>query len=69
MSELVRLLKDLGKDAKLADAYAKDSDAVLSEYNLTEAEVEALKAGDVDKIREASGLEELHMTNATIKSY
>jgi hypothetical protein len=69
MTELVRLLKDLGKDAKLADAYAKDPDAVLSEYDLTEAEVNALKAGDLDKIRAASGLEELHMTNTTVKSY
>jgi len=69
MKELVRLLKDLGKDAKLADTYAKDPDAVLSEYDLTADEVNALKAGDLDKVRAASGLEELHMTNVTIKSY
>jgi len=69
MSELVRLLKDLGQDAKLSETYAEDPDAVLSHYDLNDTEIKALKAGDLDKIRNASGLKELHMTNSTIKSH
>jgi len=69
MSNLVRLLKDLGQDAKLAGAYEKDPDAVLSNYDLNKDEIKALKAGDLDAIRKASGLKELHMINTTIKSH
>ena len=68
MSELVRLLKDLGQDAKLAEAYEKDPDAVLKQYDLSDAEVEALKSGDLDKIREVSGLDEVHVTKSTVRS-
>lgn len=69
MTELVRLLTDLGQDAGLAEAYENDPDSVLEKYDLSDLEIKALKAGDLDKIREASGLDELHMTNVTIKSY
>jgi hypothetical protein len=69
MSDLVRLLKDLGQDAKLAEAYENDPDSVLRDYDLSDAEIEALKAGDLEAIRKASGLKELHMTNITIKSH
>lgn len=68
MSELVRLLKDLGQDARLAEAYEKDPDAVLKQYDLSDAEVEALKSGDLDKIREVSGLDEVHVTKSTVRS-
>lgn len=69
MSELVRLLKDLGQDAELAEAYAKDPDVVLKQYDLSDDEIKALKSGDLDKIREVSGLDDLHMTNSTVKCY
>jgi len=69
MSDLVRLLKDLGQDAELAAAYEKDPDSVLEKYDLSEAEIKALKAGDLEEIRKASGLEELHMTNSTIRAH
>jgi hypothetical protein len=69
MSDLVRLLKDLGQDAKLAEAFENDPDSVLAKYDLSDAEIKALKAGDLDAIRKASAVEELHMTNSTIKSH
>jgi len=69
MSELVRLLKDLGQDAKLAEAYENDPDAVLTKYDLSDHETKALKTGDLDKLREASGLENVHLTKSTVKSH
>lgn len=69
MSDLVRLLKDLGQDAKLAEAYEKDPDAVLEKYDLSKEEIEALKTGDLDKLRNTTGLDELHLTNSTVKSH
>ncbi|MCA1777800.1 MAG: hypothetical protein LC637_00020 [Xanthomonadaceae bacterium] len=69
MSELVKLLNDLGRDAPLAEAYAKDPDPVLANYGLSDAEIKAMKSCELDQIRKISGLDELHMTNSTIKSY
>lgn len=69
MSELVRLLNDLGRDARLAEAYAEDPDSVLVKYDLSNAELKAMKSGDVDEVRKASGMDEVHLTNSTIKSY
>jgi hypothetical protein len=69
MSELVRLLNDLGRDARLAEAYAENPESVMSGYDLGEAEVEAMKSGDVERVRKISGLDEVHLTNSTIKSY
>lgn len=69
MSELVRLLNDLGRDASLAEAYAIDPDPILANYGLSDAEIEAMKSGELDRIRKISGLDEVHMTNSTIKSY
>ena len=67
MSELVRLLRDLGQNAELAQAYENDPDAVLEQYDLTDAEIEALKSGDLDKLRELSGLDDMHITKSTVK--
>ena len=68
MSELVRLLRDLGQDARLAESYEKDPDAVLKQYDLSDDEIKALKSGDLDKIREVSGLDEVHVTKSTVRS-
>ncbi|MEN1728527.1 MAG: hypothetical protein AAGJ52_08800 [Pseudomonadota bacterium] len=69
MSELIRLLKDLGQDAKLAAAFEQDPDSVLKHYDLSDEAIKALKAGDIDAIRKLSGLDDVHMTNSTIKSH
>lgn len=69
MSELVRLLMDLGRDADLAEAWAGDPDQVLQNYQLDEDVVDALKAGDVDALKAASGLDDVRLTNTTVKAY
>ena len=69
MSELIRILNDLGRDAQLAEAYSEDPDSVLAEYDLSDAEVKAMKSGDVERVKDISGLNEIHMTQSTIKSY
>lgn len=40
------------RDEQFLDDFQRDPDAALEEYNLTEQEVEALKSGDEDQIRE-----------------
>jgi hypothetical protein len=69
MSDLVKLLNDLGQDAELAQLYSQDRDAVLSQYDLGDDALAALRAGDVDAVRKASGLDNVHMTHGTIKCY
>lgn len=69
MAKLNDLLIDLGRDADLAAAYEKNPDSVLSRYELTDAEKQALLAGDVDAVQKASGLTSLSMTNSTIRAH
>ncbi len=69
VSELVRLLKDLGQDAELADKWEGDPDSVLKDYNLDADMIKALRAGDVDAVKKASGMENLYLTNVTVKAY
>jgi hypothetical protein len=69
MAKLNDLLIDLGRNADLAAAYEKDPNSVLSRYELTESEKQALLAGDVDAVQQASGLTNLSLTNSTVKSH
>lgn len=69
MDNLKKLLLDLGQDAALERAYENDPDAVIAKYGLDDAAAAALKAGDLDTLRKLSGLDELHLTNSTIKAY
>ncbi len=67
MSKLIDLLRALGKDGELADAYAKDPDAVLNQFELTDEERQAMLDGDLDKIRALTGQDNVHTTHKTIK--
>lgn len=69
MPSLVDLLKDLGRDAALAEEYRKDPDAVLARYELSEEERQAVKNGDADAIKRLSGLSDVHTTHGTVQSY
>lgn len=69
MAKLNDLLIDLGRDADLAAAYEKNPNSVLSDYELTETERQALLAGDLDAVQKASDLKALSLTNTTIKSH
>lgn len=69
MSSLVDLLKDLGRDAALADEFTKDPDAVLDRYDLTDEERQAVKEGDVDAVKRLSGMSDVRTTHSIIHSY
>lgn len=69
MENLKKLLQDLGQDAELEKAFEKDPDAVIGQYKLSDDAAAALKRGDVDAVRELSGLDDVHMINSTIKAY
>ncbi|HSH27964.1 MAG TPA: hypothetical protein VK972_09415 [Wenzhouxiangella sp.] len=67
MSELTRLLKQLGQDAKLHDQYLADPEAVMRKRGLDKAEIQAMLDKDVDRLRKLSGLEDLK-SNSTVKA-
>lgn len=67
MSELTRLLKQLGEDSKLHDEYVADPKRVMKERGLKEEEIQAMLEKDVDKLRKLSGLNELK-SNSTVKA-
>jgi hypothetical protein len=69
MAKLNDLLIHLGRDADLAAAYEKNPDSVLSRYELTDAEKQALLAGDVDAVQKACGLKTLSLSNGTVKAH
>lgn len=69
MSDLTRLLERLGKDATLEGDYRKDPESVLDRYELTDEERKAMLDRDVDAVRKLSGLENVRITNSTIKSH
>ena len=69
MDNLTKLLVDLGRDAELEARYRSDRDDVIAEYGLSDEAAEALKKGDLDALRKLSGLDELRLTNSTVKAY
>lgn len=69
MANLSDLLKNLGSDADLAAAYEKDPHRVLADYELSDAEKQALLAGDVDAVQRACGLKTLSFSNGTVKAH
>lgn len=68
MSRLRELLVELGKDAKVHDAYVADPKSVMAEYGLTGEEVDAMLAKDLDAIRRLSGIDELQ-SNGVISAH
>ena len=69
MSKLVELLKQLGSDVELAKAYQENPEAVMKEAGLSEEEMEALKSGDIERLKEVTGLKELKRINSIIRAY
>ncbi|MFU8832586.1 MAG: hypothetical protein ACNA7J_10590 [Wenzhouxiangella sp.] len=69
MSKLVDLLRDLGKDAKLCAAFKADPDAVCDRYGLDDTQKDAMKAGDVEAVKKASGLSATSLSNGVVTSY
>lgn len=69
MSGLTSFLEKVGKDAELEAEFEQDPKGVMDRFGLSEDEREAIRSGDLDRIRSASGLDNLSVTNKTIKSY
>lgn len=69
MNPLTRLINDLSADPDLEEAFRKDAEAVASRYELSGDETDALMSGDIDRIRKACGLEEIHLTNGTVRRH
>ncbi len=70
MSNLLRLMKDLGADAALADAYRADPKGVIGRYRLSDTERDALLDHDYETIKQLTGLKDGQFaTNSTIRAY
>lgn len=68
MSKLTELLQDLGGDSTLAAAYENDPESVMQRYQLSQEEVQAMLAKDVEKLKRLSGLDNLK-SNGNVQSY
>ncbi|QSX29034.1 hypothetical protein JYB88_12320 [Shewanella cyperi] len=55
MSKLTDFLKKLGEDATLLDAYKKDPEGVMRQHGLTDEEIAAIMAGDMQKLKGLTG--------------
>lgn len=70
MSNLLRLMKDLGANAALADAYRTDAKGVIARYGLSDEERDALLDHDYNKIKQLTGLKDGQFaTNSTVSAY
>lgn len=68
MSGLRQLLVDLGKSATVHDEYVANPEAVMARYKLSEKEVDAMLAKDLEEVKRLSGMDNLK-TNSTVSAY
>ena len=70
VSKLLELMKNLGSDAALAQEYARDADAVMRRFGLSDEECAALREKDYAAIKRLSGLVDGQFaTNHIISAY
>ena len=70
MSNLLRLMRQLGADAALNLDYKQDPKAVISRFGLAVDERDALLNKDYDAIKRLTGLKDGQFaTNTTIRAY
>ena len=70
MSKLLELMRELGRDAALAQAYQTDPDAVMQQAGLSDEERQALIDKDYDAIKRLTGLTDGQFaTNSVIRAY
>lgn len=67
MSKLSQLLMDLGKNTDLHDAYVDNPKEVMSHYQLTDEETQAMLDKNIEKLKKLSGLDTLK-SNSTVKA-
>lgn len=68
MSRLSELLKELGQKADVQKAYTENPETVMKEYGLTQDEIRAMLAKDVEALKRMSGLENLK-TNGSVSAH
>jgi predicted DNA-binding protein (UPF0251 family) len=69
LPNLADLLKKLGEDAALEESYRKDPEAVMDQFDLGDEEREALRSGDIEKLKRMTGLSVMSISNGTVTSY
>ncbi|WP_293650223.1 hypothetical protein [Thiolapillus sp.] len=69
MSKLTQLLKRLGAESDLAEAYEKNPQKVMEEAGLSKEEMELLRKGDLEKLEESTGLSSCQKIKSVIKAY
>ena len=69
MSNIVKLLSDLGCNAELQSEYQTNAEQVMDQFGLSEEEKDAMRCGDVDKVKSLTNQESIKMFDSIIKSY
>jgi len=69
MSKLADFLRRLGRDSEFEGKYEDDPEGFMKASGLSDEEREAVRSGNLDRIRELSGLSDVHKTQSTVKSY
>jgi len=69
MSNLVDFLQQMGRDAGLADEFERDHEAVMSRFDLSDEEKQAVRDGDMEAIKRMSGLENVRRTDKSVTAY
>lgn len=70
MSNLLRLMQQLGADAALSREYKQDAKAVISRFGLSDEERDALLNKDYEAIKRLTGLKDGQFaTNSTVSAY
>jgi len=68
MSKLADLLVELGKHGNLYERYRQDPEQVMREHGLSDEEMAAMLAKDVEKLKRLSGLDNLR-SNDSVHSH
>jgi hypothetical protein len=68
MAGLRQLLVDLGKSASLHDEYVEGPEAVMAKYKLSQKEIDAMLAKDIEEVKRLSGMDNLK-SNSTISAH
>ncbi len=68
MSKLADLLRELGQNSELAEAYKRDPKDVMTRAGLSDEEIQAMLDKDVETLKKLSGLEKVK-SNGIVNSH
>lgn len=70
MSKLLELMRELGRNASLAEEYKTNPDAVMRNAGLSDEECRVLREKDYEAIKQLTGLSDGQFaTNQVIRAY